>query len=47
MNRRALLALALISAAGLAATACGDPTAQHPGSDDAEGTAVDPTATSW
>ncbi|GAP46144.1 ABC transporter substrate-binding protein [Streptomyces azureus] len=46
MNRRALPALALICAAGLAATACSDPTAGDSGSDgsDAKRTAVNPTA---
>ncbi|MFF7731879.1 extracellular solute-binding protein [Streptomyces sp. NPDC007984] len=44
MNRRVLPALALICAAGLAATACSDPTAQDSSSGDAERTAVDPTA---
>ncbi|MFH9887371.1 ABC transporter substrate-binding protein [Streptomyces luteogriseus] len=44
MNRRVLPALALICAAGLAATACSDPTAQDSGSDDAKRTAVDPSA---
>ncbi|MFF5958178.1 ABC transporter substrate-binding protein [Streptomyces luteogriseus] len=44
MNRRVLPALALICAAGLATTACSDPTAQDSGSDDAKRTAVDPTA---
>lgn len=44
MNRRVLPALALICAAGLAATACSDPTAGDSGSDDAELTAVNPTA---
>ncbi|MFE7901970.1 ABC transporter substrate-binding protein [Streptomyces sp. NPDC057424] len=44
MDRRVLPALALICAAGLAATACSDPTAGHSGSDDATQTAVDPTA---
>ncbi|MBB4717041.1 raffinose/stachyose/melibiose transport system substrate-binding protein [Streptomyces luteogriseus] len=44
MNRRVLPALALICAAGLAATACSDPTAQDSGSDDAKRTVVDPTA---
>ncbi|MFI6805678.1 ABC transporter substrate-binding protein [Streptomyces luteogriseus] len=44
MNRRVLPALALICAAGLAATACSDPTAGDSGSDDAKRTAVDPTA---
>ncbi|MGW0613683.1 ABC transporter substrate-binding protein [Streptomyces sp. NPDC002788] len=44
MNRRALPALALICAAGLAATACSDPTVKDSGSDEARQTAVDPTA---
>ncbi|MET9760542.1 ABC transporter substrate-binding protein [Streptomyces sp. NPDC006372] len=46
MKRRALPALALICAAGLAATACSDPTAGDSGSggSDAKRTAVDPTA---
>lgn len=44
MHRRVLPALALICAAGLAATACSDPTAGDAGSDDAERTAVNPTA---
>ncbi|MFF5967807.1 ABC transporter substrate-binding protein [Streptomyces collinus] len=44
MNRRVLPALALICAAGLAATACSDPTAGDAGSDDSEQTAVNPTA---
>ncbi|MEU3090643.1 extracellular solute-binding protein [Streptomyces massasporeus] len=44
MNRRVLPALALICAAGLAATACSDPTPQDSGSDDVKRTAVDPTA---
>ncbi|MFJ6555992.1 ABC transporter substrate-binding protein [Streptomyces luteogriseus] len=44
MNRRVLPALALICAAGLATTACSDPTAQDSGSDDAKRTVVDPTA---
>ncbi|MFI9833317.1 ABC transporter substrate-binding protein [Streptomyces sp. NPDC051913] len=45
MKRRALPALALISALALAATACSDPTAADPDSgSDAKRTAVDPTA---
>ncbi|MDQ1021618.1 ABC transporter substrate-binding protein [Streptomyces afghaniensis] len=46
MKRRALPALALICAVGLAATACSDPTAGDSGSDgsDAKQTAVNPTA---
>jgi raffinose/stachyose/melibiose transport system substrate-binding protein len=45
MKRRALPALALICAVGLAATACSDPTAGDSGSDgsDAKQTAVNPT----
>ncbi|MFJ4080838.1 ABC transporter substrate-binding protein [Streptomyces iakyrus] len=44
MHRRVLPALALICAAGLAATACSDPTAGDAGADDAGQTAVNPTA---
>ncbi|GAA2765173.1 extracellular solute-binding protein [Streptomyces paradoxus] len=44
MNRRVRPALALICAAGLAATACSDPTTGDAGADDAERTAVNPTA---
>ncbi|MEH0581281.1 MULTISPECIES: ABC transporter substrate-binding protein [Streptomyces] len=43
MMRRALPALALACALGLAATACSDPTAAHSGTD-AKKSAVDPTA---